>query len=464
MAINGNGFSREGRKKLLRHTSRIVIKFCSNVLSSYELLENSDKFLEIAELTSKLKKQKKEIIIVIPAAIGANILQQFFASFTKQNLTPVRFEIAQEVLSDEAHFNGVIEEHLKKDSVPIIIEKNVVGDSDLLSAKVAKATKAELLIILADADGLYVVNSRSRKSGVRLMEHVLEINPDIEMSSCTKNGKKGSSNKLIAAKYANSFGIPVILANGKNSSSMKKVFEGEPLGTFFESENFAEEKKLEGKLDARKRLMPKLKSAKENAAKLSLIPEVERKDALITVARAISAYSNEIMNANQLDMANARSSGQRDSAAENSSLDKARIKEMSAALQKIADMNHGGATPLKKSSSGVIGIIFESEPKPMIHLLGLCLISGNAVLLKGEKGTSNTNNAIAKIIKQALKHTAVPADAVHLLETGSEEEKELMKARDYIDFIVPIGSANLLQSVKSNSLIPLLNLGYRNDQ
>ena len=545
----GNGFSREGRKKLFSEARRIVLKVGSNVLSTPHGKLDLNKLMEISEAVSFLKDEGKQVILVSSgavaagkmrlrntpsnsrkqslgmmqssAAIGQSILMEHYNNFfAKHKLTAAQLLLTQEDFNDDlrhANLQNTIDSLLALDTVPIINENDpvsvdnlgvcvlpnetlpeklhravsdksvylekclpsqkVFGDNDMLSALVARSVKADMLIMLSDVDGLYTCNPKSR-SDARLLDHVLQITPDIETMAageCGENGKGGMETKLRAAKYANSGGIPVIIANGKNTATLQKLMQGEPVGTFFESASFAEEKTLEGKRDIREKLTPKLVAAQEASRKLALLSESEKNEALRTVAKAVGAYAADIISANSIDVDKAQKKKMRDSLIDRLSLNEKRIKEMESMLNYVADLKdpigevmdawevkNGLKMRKVRVPIGVIGVIYESRPNVTVDSFALCLKSGNAVILKGGSDSLNSNLAIVKIIKQALKKTSVPADSLQLLEGGREEANELMKANSYVDLIVPRGGVGLIQSVRQNSVVPVLETGVGN--
>jgi len=111
---------------------------------------------------------------------------------------------------------------------------------------------------------------------------------------------------------------------------------------------------------------------------------------------------------------------------------------------------------------GVIAIIYESRPNVTVDAFGLCFKTGNAVILRGGKDAINTNMAIMKAIKEALKISNIPENCVCLLEdTSRETTVELMKLNQYVDVLIPRGGAGLIKTVIENSKIPVIETGTR---
>jgi glutamate-5-semialdehyde dehydrogenase len=108
---------------------------------------------------------------------------------------------------------------------------------------------------------------------------------------------------------------------------------------------------------------------------------------------------------------------------------------------------------------GVIGIIYEARPNVTFDVFSLCLKSGNACVLKGGSDAIYSNTAIVNIIHQVLSKHGLPSDAVTLLPVGREETNEMLHANGYIDLIIPRGSQGLIDYVRQNSSIPVIETG-----
>lgn len=108
---------------------------------------------------------------------------------------------------------------------------------------------------------------------------------------------------------------------------------------------------------------------------------------------------------------------------------------------------------------GVIGIIYEARPNVTFDVFSLCLKSGNICILKGGTDAINSNTAIVKIIKSVLDANAVDSDIITLLPAGRSETKQLLNAREFVDLIIPRGSRGLIDFVRDNSRIPVIETG-----
>ena len=254
-------------------TDRVVVKIGTNTLASdgrglnYGLIEN------IAEQISGLKKQGKEFIVVTSGAIGLGcselslperpseiVLRQVCAAIGQSKVMEVyhrAFEhyggiVAQILLTyddfsnEKKHENlrNGIRELLRLDVTPIVNENDVVaideigktfGDNDSLCAMVSVDTGADLLIILTDVDGLYDSNPRNN-DGAGLIRTVTAITPEIEIMAGQTGSKLavgGMRAKIDAARTCMEAGCDVVIANGKEVDVIRRIVEGEEMGTLF---------------------------------------------------------------------------------------------------------------------------------------------------------------------------------------------------------------------------------------
>ena len=108
---------------------------------------------------------------------------------------------------------------------------------------------------------------------------------------------------------------------------------------------------------------------------------------------------------------------------------------------------------------GVIGVIYEARPNVTFDVFSLCLKSGNACILKGGSDAINSNRAIVKIIRSELEKSGIDQNVLTLLPAGRNETIQLLNARDYVDLIIPRGSRSLIDFVRENASIPVIETG-----
>lgn len=108
---------------------------------------------------------------------------------------------------------------------------------------------------------------------------------------------------------------------------------------------------------------------------------------------------------------------------------------------------------------GVIGVIYEARPNVTFDVFSLCLKSGNACILKGGSDAINSNTAIVRIIREVLNRNGIDQDIITLLPAGRDEANQLLTAREYVDLIIPRGSRELIDWVRDNASIPVIETG-----
>jgi glutamate-5-semialdehyde dehydrogenase len=127
----------------------------------------------------------------------------------------------------------------------------------------------------------------------------------------------------------------------------------------------------------------------------------------------------------------------------------------------LYETSRGNGLRIRKVSVpfGVIGVIYEARPNVTFDVFSLCLKSGNACILKGGSDAISSNEAIVQLIREVLAGFGVNENIISLLPSGREETIQLMKARDYVDLIIPRGSQALIEYVRKNSIIPVIETG-----
>ena len=108
---------------------------------------------------------------------------------------------------------------------------------------------------------------------------------------------------------------------------------------------------------------------------------------------------------------------------------------------------------------GVIGIIYEARPNVTFDVFSLCFKSGNACILKGGSDAINSNTIIVKIIRDTLQSAGINQNIISLMPSGRDETSQLLNARRYVDLIIPRGSQSLIDYVRQNSTVPVIETG-----
>ncbi len=198
--------------------------------------------------------------------------------------------------------------------------------------------------------------------------------------------------------------------------------------------------------------------------------------ALRAMAAALEAHTAGIVEANAADVERARAAGTSDTMVDRLRLDEARVAAMATGLREVAalpdpvgEVVRGSRLPnglelrQVRVPLGVIGIIYEARPNVTADAAGLCLKSGNAVLLRGSSSASASNAAIVAVLREAIEASGLPPDAVQLVPGESRESvKHLMRARGLVDVLIPRGGADLIRSVVEESTVPVIETGAGN--
>ena len=216
--------------------------------------------------------------------------------------------------------------------------------------------------------------------------------------------------------------------------------------------------------------------AKEASYELGVASPGQKNEALTFMAEELIKAKEEIIKANEIDRQNAIKKGITDALLDRLSLDDSRIEAIAQGLLDIVklqdpvgevtnmwQMPNGLQIGQKRVPIGVLGIIYESRPNVTSDAAGLCLKSGNAVILRGASDAINSNKAVAKALVAGIKRSGLPQDCVQLLEdTSRETAREMMRLNNYIDVLIPRGGAGLIKSVVQNATVPVIETGTGN--
>jgi glutamate-5-semialdehyde dehydrogenase len=212
------------------------------------------------------------------------------------------------------------------------------------------------------------------------------------------------------------------------------------------------------------------------AADLAVRPRADKDAALQAMATAVDANTERLLEANARDVDRAEQAGTPEAIVDRLRLTEKRIAGMAAGLRHVAGLPdpvgevvrgytlpNGLEVSQRRVPLGVVGIIYEARPNVTADAAGLCLKSGNAVLLRGSSSAAESNATIVAALRDALQHAGLPADAVQLVAgDGHESAKHLMRARGLVDVLIPRGGAGLIRSVVEESTVPVIETGVGN--
>lgn len=218
------------------------------------------------------------------------------------------------------------------------------------------------------------------------------------------------------------------------------------------------------------------KRAKETAMELSILETRKKNQTLEAVAKALIDYKLDLIEANKKDIELANQNGMKKSLIDRLLLTPERIEGMAEGLRQVASLEDpiGEVTSMarrpnglmigqKRVPLGVIGMIYEARPNVTADAFGLCFKTGNPVILKGGSDAIESNKKIVEVIRKTLKSSEVNEDVVQLIEdTNRETTNAFMKLNEYVDVLIPRGSAGLIRAVIENSTIPVIETGTGN--
>lgn len=217
----------------------------------------------------------------------------------------------------------------------------------------------------------------------------------------------------------------------------------------------------------------KAQAAKQAAAKLAVTSTAVKNAALLAMAAALEAQQSEILAANERDMTAAAAKGMKSSMLDRLKLTAERISDMADGLRQVAGLAdpvgnvidgktlpNGLHITKIRVPLGVIGIIYEARPNVTADAAGLCLKSGNAVILKGGSEAMESNKTVAAILAQAAEGAGIPAGSIQFIDTSDRQAvQDLIHMNGLVDVVIPRGGAGLIQAVVRNASVPVIETG-----
>jgi len=213
-----------------------------------------------------------------------------------------------------------------------------------------------------------------------------------------------------------------------------------------------------------------LVNARRAAATLAVASTAQKDAALLRAADGLLARAGELQEANAADVASAESAGLSAAMLDRLRLTDRRIREMAEGLRTVAQLRdpvgeiisgwtrpNGLRIEKVRVPIGVILMIYESRPNVTADAAGLCLKSGNAVILRGGKEAIRSNLAIHAVIVEALRSAGLDADAVQMVNTPDRAVAELLlRAEGRIDLVIPRGGEGLIRAVAEKARVPVI--------
>ena len=214
-------------------------------------------------------------------------------------------------------------------------------------------------------------------------------------------------------------------------------------------------------------------TARIAARTLTVATGIQRKAALVEIADAIEARSNEILAANEKDMEAGRSAGLNSSLLDRLLLTPERVKGIAGGARQVSELPDPLGNTLRKSTLpngieleqisvpfGVIGMVYEARPNVTVDAAVILLMSGNAALLRGSSSAANSNEVLVRVMRDALSTTSISPEVIQLVPSEDRETvKALLNARGKVDLVIPRGSAALIRMVVDESTVPTIETG-----
>ena len=223
-------------------------------------------------------------------------------------------------------------------------------------------------------------------------------------------------------------------------------------------------------MDVRDLVQAKARAARDAARALALCPTKIKNDALVQMAHGLVEKTGALLEANRADVERARGRGATRAFLDRLTLTESRLEEMAQGLREIAALPDPVETVVEvwrrpsgieisrvRVPLGVVGFIYESRPNVTADAAGLCVKSGNAVILRGGSEAIDSNTMIAAVLAKAVEKAGAPADAIQFIDTTDREAvAALLDLPGLVDLIIPRGGEEFVRWVAERSRVPVL--------
>lgn len=223
-------------------------------------------------------------------------------------------------------------------------------------------------------------------------------------------------------------------------------------------------------------LLDRFRNAKTASREIARLTSGEKAEALRAIATALEDATPRIIEANAADLEHGRAEGLAAGLLDRLLLDAGRVASLAAAVRDVAALHdpvgqvvgghrlpNGVALEQIRVPFGVVAAIYEARPNVTVDIAALALRSGNAVLLRGGSAARESNTVLVDVMRGALEGRGITPDAVQSVDDfGREGANALMNARGYVDVLVPRGSAQLIETVVTQSTVPVIETGAGN--
>ena len=225
-----------------------------------------------------------------------------------------------------------------------------------------------------------------------------------------------------------------------------------------------------------KTLIESAAAAKAASTAVAQLTTEEKNAALLAMAAALEAHCADVLAANKVDMDRERAGGMSEGMLDRLMLGEKRVADMAVGLRQVSELPDPVGEVLREWTRpnglkirkvrvpmGVIGIIYEARPNVTVDAASLAFKAGSAILLRGSGSAYESNAALVKVMREALSGCGITPDAVCLVEEhGHDVVDKMLTLREYIDLIVPRGSARLINTAVEKATVPILQTGTGN--
>ena len=225
-----------------------------------------------------------------------------------------------------------------------------------------------------------------------------------------------------------------------------------------------------------KTLLESAAAAKAASAAVAQLTTEQKNAALLAMADSLEALAADVLAANKADMDRERAGGMSEDLLDRLMLNQKRIDDMALGLRQVAELPDPVGEVMREWTRpnglrirkvrvpmGVIGIIYEARPNVTVDAASLAFKAGSAILLRGSSSAYESNAALVRVMRSALEGCGITPDAVCLVEEkGHDVVDKLLTLRDYVDLIVPRGSARLINNAVEKATVPILQTGTGN--
>jgi delta-1-pyrroline-5-carboxylate synthetase len=424
------------------------------------------------------------------------MMNLYCSLFSQYDVAASQLLVTQMDFTDPARLKNLryaIERLLDSGILPILNENDAVSgntgytaddvfsDNDSLAALCARSFSAEALLLLTDVEGVYDRPPSDPKAN--LLRLYRSETAEVEIGTKSAQGRGGMAAKIDAAVSAVRPGSKCsacVVASGANLDCIRGVFGTKPEvkspGTLFCTPGSALERQamLEvgpSNTDALDDARAKALAARTESRKLQAMPYSARQDILRAIADSILSRQDEIMAANALDVAAAKTDNISSQLQNRLKLTEEKLKVLATGIRHIADLPDPlGIVKAKRELAeglilsqitvpiGVLLVIFESRPDSMPQISALAISSGNGLLLKGGKEAAHSNEAIHRVIADAIASSsggAIRGEIIGLI-TSRGQVADMLGLDDVVDLVIPRGSNALVAHIKENTKIPVL--------